>query len=655
MFILVAADVGVAFPTTSLASTVEQIEAPLVDLDTVISIQAEEAYDAGPGLGGDAALDGVVDALEAEGFNDSLGDVIDWSLYTGRPAFLFFYADWCYFCGLEKPIIDELEAEYEWEVSFIRVNEAANPEALEQFGVDAYPTMFLITGYEGGEYVQRAIRGFKDKEALEGILSGSETEGQEVPNCVDESIGGLFSHLSCSFWDCVDGCTDVKEINWDDIFTEFVETFAGCVPGTEAVNIPYACSKALITEDANDIIGCLGNLVDLAGAPLSCAYGVGHLLADMLGAQQLGECLGQCAADSGSYGGLCQQGEQRSKCAGDGDLGFVGLSECDDCAWTHVPGSVKSCGSGEVCVEGAGGAECKDEEEDDDDDPPKRPPRKPGNDRPDDNYDVSTEWLMTTSAWASGARETSKIAVLDRAYALVRGGLVDFLYGEFGEYPAIVDLDYIQEIDPKEYPVLIIPSGGLFGLRGSTLIRSGLERYVGLGGTLIVFSQQQGADFSLLPGGGLKGYGWTEDQSCWAKSSSVGTYHPIFSDIPSALALDLVIDGFFTETPVNSTTLLVRNKNGMPAMVLYEYGAGQVVATHIFNDISPRSWGFFTNGPHASHILRSLFLWAQSEKPVSTVPYNENFPTLYKHNYSNPVIYSPKWSSFNVSETVDIM
>jgi hypothetical protein len=54
LFILVAADVGVAFPTTSLASTAEQIEAPRVDLDAVTSIQAEEAYDAGPGLGGEA-------------------------------------------------------------------------------------------------------------------------------------------------------------------------------------------------------------------------------------------------------------------------------------------------------------------------------------------------------------------------------------------------------------------------------------------------------------------------------------------------------------------------------------------------------------------------------------------------------------------------
>jgi len=130
LFILVAADVGVAFPTTSFASTVEQIEAPRVDVDAVPSIQAEEAYDVGPGLGGEAALEGAIDVLETEGFNDSLGDVIDWSLYTGRPAFLFFYADWCHFCTLEKPILDALEPAYATELVVLRVNEARNPAAI---------------------------------------------------------------------------------------------------------------------------------------------------------------------------------------------------------------------------------------------------------------------------------------------------------------------------------------------------------------------------------------------------------------------------------------------------------------------------------------------------------------------------------------------
>lgn len=435
------------------------------------------------GLGPEEGLTSLLDEiefLEEAGFNGTLSGVIDRVLALEHSVFLFFQADWCFFCGLEKPIVDELEAEYVGEVVFIRVDEARNQWELKEFGVDGYPTMLLITGSNPTGYEQRMLEGFKDKDVLATLLSGSEADGPEVAGYAEESVGGLFSHYSCSYWDCVDGCTDAKEINWDDIFTEFVETFAGCVPGTEAVNIPYACTKAMVTEDANDMIGCLGNFADLAGAPLSCAYGAGHLLADMLGAQQLGECLGQCAADSGSYGGLCQQGAQKSKCAGDGDLGFIGMDECDECDWLHVPGSVSSCGSGEVCVEGAGGAECKDEEEDDDDDPPKKPPRWPGNDRPDDNYDVSTEWLMSTSAWVSGSGRTSTIAVLDRAYALVRGGLVDFVYSEFGVYPTLVDLDYLQEIDPREYPVLVITSGGLFGLRGSTLIRSGLRDTSGL-------------------------------------------------------------------------------------------------------------------------------------------------------------------------------
>ena len=279
-----------------------QSEEPFTS-DTPKSDSSPQTIEEGEaGLGPEDGLSSLMDEiefLEEAGFNGTLSGVIDRALALDHLVFLFFQADWCFFCGLEKPIVDELEAEYVDEVVFISVDEGRNQWELKEFGVDGYPTMMLITGRNPTGYDHKVLEGFKDKEVLSRFLSGSEAEADdtEVAGCTEESVGGLFSHYSCSYWDCLDGCTDAKEVNWDDIFTEFVETFAGCVPGTEAANIPYSCSKAMITEDANDIIGCLGNFADFAGAPLSCAYGAGHLLADMLGAQQLGECLGQCAAD----------------------------------------------------------------------------------------------------------------------------------------------------------------------------------------------------------------------------------------------------------------------------------------------------------------------------------------------------------------------
>jgi thioredoxin 1 len=60
------------------------------------------------------------------------------------PVFVFFYADWCHFCQQQKPIIDELEQEYDDKIAFIRVNAEENRQASNEFGVTGFPAMFLI-------------------------------------------------------------------------------------------------------------------------------------------------------------------------------------------------------------------------------------------------------------------------------------------------------------------------------------------------------------------------------------------------------------------------------------------------------------------------------------------------------------------------------
>ena len=54
---------------------------------------------------------------------DALRRGIDDVLAAGRLVFLFFYADWCYYCQLEQPIIDALETAYADRVLFIRLTE----------------------------------------------------------------------------------------------------------------------------------------------------------------------------------------------------------------------------------------------------------------------------------------------------------------------------------------------------------------------------------------------------------------------------------------------------------------------------------------------------------------------------------------------------
>jgi hypothetical protein len=73
--------------------------------------------------------------------------------------------------------------------------------------------------------------------------------------------------------------------------------------------------------------------------------------------------------------------------------------------------------------------------------------------------------------------------------------------------------------DLRENPILIIPSGGLYGLEKSDLFKAKLEEFVKQGGTLICLSQQRGYEYKALPGSeNLSAYGWREDQSCQGKA-----------------------------------------------------------------------------------------------------------------------------------------
>jgi thiol-disulfide isomerase/thioredoxin len=399
-------------------------------------------------------------------------------LSSGRLVFLYFYADWCHFCRLEKAIIDELESIYSGKVVFIRINEARNKLALEEFGVTGFPTMFLVYGKRGSVYLYRDFRGFKDKASLESAIAkmvGGDfhVEDQGGNSQCYNSIGGLFSHESCNFWDCVSACKDKKEATLDELFRELVEAVTGCLDPSIVTDV-YSCGKAIITNEVDDWIGCASSLLPLSKS-VSCTYSISHALADLFGAKQWGECLGECAADPSSYGQVCQPGEQTAACAS--VSGFIKMQECSsDCEWTYVPGSVRSCGIGEECVTTANGAECRDEDDYDPPDPflpPPHPPNPPGFDQPDENYDVSTLWLSapyTFSEVTSDEEKKPKIAVLNRGYPLIENGLASFL-SYLGFYVRLLSLSYLEVINPTEYPVLVIPSG-VFSLY---MVQGGLD------------------------------------------------------------------------------------------------------------------------------------------------------------------------------------
>ncbi|MFH0837450.1 MAG: RHS repeat-associated core domain-containing protein, partial [Candidatus Aenigmatarchaeota archaeon] len=226
----------------------------------------------------------------------------------------------------------------------------------------------------------------------------------------------------------------------------------------------------------------------------------------------------------------------------------------------------------------------------------------PGNDHPDDNNDLSIIYndnpVVSGSAGISLTSD-ARIAVFMKGYYKDLGAM---LVGMNKSIDLIEPTSDLGEM--KKYPVIIIPSGGLYGIDSSDIFKQKLEQYVSSGGVLVMFAQQRGYEFSALPGG-LSGFGWAEDQSCQGSSVRISTYHPIVSG-QSSTTQNLGVDGYFTSYPNNATILLTRTKNSMPAMLLYNYGNGTVIASTIYED-----WAYahYQSSSDARNIIKNMLSW----------------------------------------------
>jgi|GEM_PF-4731079 len=164
---------------------------------------------------------------------------------------------------------------------------------------------------------------------------------------------------------------------------------------------------------------------------------------------------------------------------------------------------------------------------------------------------------------------------------------------KIGEPVSFQNIDFDPQI-VRDHPVMLIPTGGFYGLKNSNMVKALLEEYVKNGGILVALTQQLGRDWGLLPTpidpdvGERKpvtGYGYQEDQSCQYNSVYIDTYHPMLS-VFSTFTGNIGVDGYFTSYPENSTVLLRRVSNGQPAMIMYPFGKGHVIATTLYTDFA---------------------------------------------------------------------
>lgn len=226
---------------------------------------------------------------------------------------------------------------------------------------------------------------------------------------------------------------------------------------------------------------------------------------------------------------------------------------------------------------------------------------------PDDNFSVSDPFFGT----ALFALEEPGSAVLWRGFAPIFGGLLGSL-NEAVTYIETPDLTPIGKGSIKDYPYLIVPSCGFWGIESSSFFKALIDDYVLSGGTLIVFSQQYGYEFSALPGGKVYGYGYSEDQGCHNNAVYIENYHSIFAG-QEGVNLDLNVDGYFTSWPEEATILLRRTKNHMPAMIAYPYGEGQVIASTLYPDWG---YGYGQQTEAERRLVMDLINWAKEPEDI---------------------------------------
>jgi hypothetical protein len=222
------------------------------------------------------------------------------------------------------------------------------------------------------------------------------------------------------------------------------------------------------------------------------------------------------------------------------------------------------------------------------------PPGSPGGDGCDDNVSFSNG---NTIQYSFGNK-----------YLIYMNGYFEEANKLFGGN--YFEVTYSPEQLLKASPVLIFPTGGLFGMENDSTLKAILQEYVRLGGNVIFFANQYGSHIDkVVPvpeGQSLRSYGWREDGSCWANAINLKAMHPALAAMAAG---GIVTDGQFSVYPSNSTILLRKGSNQEPVLLYYPYGSGTVILTSMYTD-----WGAAHSQATASELrlVRDLVTFAKN-------------------------------------------
>lgn len=229
-------------------------------------------------------------------------------------------------------------------------------------------------------------------------------------------------------------------------------------------------------------------------------------------------------------------------------------------------------------------------------------PAAAGDGKPDESESVATN--ESTATWDVTHPEMLVAAAgfyKDTAGLLERFSVKKFPMDIEGIAPKLL------EIGQK---VVVLPSASLSGYDSSALIKTQFAEFVRGGGILVSFTQQRGFDYTVLPGGEVSAAGYLEDISCYTAGSRIDQYHPIFAGQKDTV-FDGGLDGYFLTWPENAKILLRRKKNNFPALLVYPYGEGFVVASTLYTDFAG-STGQLT--ADETQLLKDLLVWLKNPK-----------------------------------------
>ncbi|MFL5337245.1 MAG: thioredoxin [Geminicoccaceae bacterium] len=88
-------------------------------------------------------------------------------LAAKRPVLVDFFADWCGPCHALAPALERIASNRAGEVSVVKLDVDANPEATLRFGIKGLPTLML---FKGGQPVASQV-GVLPKARLEAWLA----------------------------------------------------------------------------------------------------------------------------------------------------------------------------------------------------------------------------------------------------------------------------------------------------------------------------------------------------------------------------------------------------------------------------------------------------------------------------------------------------